>query len=158
MRLIAKYALALKCLAAAHEIDSSNPTLHVQLLRFRKALDNLSEPLAPAVAEVVNAEFDKLLPKSQNLGEWNDSFLSTHKESPLHTQAGLKCRHILQPDSKAQCEKDLVATLDLANATIETALAGLDILYEWGSDKAAKTAYVEKATSKWPESTVFQLS
>ncbi|GFF23065.1 N-terminal acetyltransferase A complex subunit nat1 [Aspergillus lentulus] len=153
-----KYALALKCLAAAHQIDASNPTLHVQLLRFRKALDSLSEPLAPEVAEVVNAEFEKLLPKSQNLEEWNDSFLSAHKESPLHTQAVLKCHHILQRDSKAQCEKDLVATLDLNNASIETALAGLEILYEWGSDQAAKTAYTEKATSKWPESTVFQLS
>ncbi|EAW10623.1 peptide alpha-N-acetyltransferase complex A subunit NAT1 [Aspergillus clavatus NRRL 1] len=153
-----KLALALKCLSAAHAIDASNSTVHVQQLRFRKALDSLSEPLSPEVAEVVNAEFDKLLPKSQDLGKWNESFLSTHKDSAPHTQAGLICRQLLQPESKAQCEKDLTSTLDLSDISIETALAGLEMLHEWGSDQAAKTAYAEKASNKWPESSVFQLS
>ncbi|KAF7589668.1 hypothetical protein BBP40_003960 [Aspergillus hancockii] len=153
-----KYALALKCLSAAHTIDASNPTLHVQLLRFRRALDSLSEPLPPQVAEVVNAEFETLLPKAQNLNEWNESFLSTHKDSVLHTQAGLTCRQLLNVDSKLQCEKDLPATLESQEITIETALAGLSLLDEWGSDQAAKAAYAEKAKSKWPESSVFQFN
>ncbi|GAB1216303.1 hypothetical protein ATERTT37_005516 [Aspergillus terreus] len=153
-----KHALALKCLSAAHAIDASHPTLHVQLLRFRKALDSLSEPLPPQVAEVVNAEFETLLPKAQKLDEWNESFLSTHKSSVAHTQAGLTCRQILNPESKPQCEKDLIATLDSSEISMETALAGLELLSQWGSDQAAKSAYAQKASSKWPESTVFNLN
>jgi peptide alpha-N-acetyltransferase len=42
--------------------------------------------------------------------------------------------------------------------SLETALAGLDLLGEWGSDKAVKTAYAEKASSKWPESTAFRVN
>ncbi|KAI9038059.1 peptide alpha-N-acetyltransferase complex A subunit NAT1 [Aspergillus affinis] len=151
-----KYALALKCLSAAHAIDVSNPTLHVQLLRFRKALDNLSEPLAPEVAEVVNPEFETLLPKSQNLEEWNNSFLAAHNDSIPHTQAGLTCGQLLKADSKPQYEKDLTATLDSDLISLETALAGLDLLSEWGSNQASKTAYAEKAASKWPNSTLFR--
>ncbi|PWY80599.1 N-terminal acetyltransferase catalytic subunit Nat1 [Aspergillus heteromorphus CBS 117.55] len=152
-----KHALALKCLSAAHAIDASNPTLHVQLLRFRKALDTLPEPLAPQVAEVVNAEFETLLPKAQNLDEWNNTFVSTHKDSVPHQQAGLTSRQLLNPDSKPQCEQDLASTLDSTDITIETALAGLELLNEWGSSQAAQTAYAQKASSKWPEATVFRL-
>jgi peptide alpha-N-acetyltransferase len=110
------------------------------------------------VAEAVNAEFEALLPKAQKLEEWNESFLSTHKDSVPHTQAALTCRQLLNAESKSQCEKDLPATLESQEITIETALAGLNLLDEWGSDQAAKVAYAEKAKSKWPESSVFQLN
>ncbi|KAL4747383.1 hypothetical protein BDW72DRAFT_16501 [Aspergillus terricola var. indicus] len=153
-----KYALALKCLAAAHSIDASNPTLHVQLLQFRQALNKLSEPLPPQVAEVVDSEFEALLPKAQNLEEWNKSFLSAHGDSIPHKHAYLTCQQLLNPESKSEYEKELAATLDASIMSLETALAGLDLLGEWGSDKAAKTAYAEKASSKWPESTAFQLN
>lgn len=147
--------LALKCLSAAHAIDPSHPTLHLQLLRFRKALDSLSEPLPPQTAEVVNAEFDKLLPKSQNLEDFNGSFLSANKDSVAHVQAALSGRQLLKPESKAQCEKDLLATLDSPNVTIDEAASGLDLLSKWGSDK---TAYSQKASKKWPESSIFELN
>lgn len=150
-----KHLLAVKCLAAAHAIDPANPTLHLQLLRFRKTLDGLSEPLPEKVAEAVNAEFDKLLTKSQNLEEWNESFLSSNKASALHVQSGLSARQLLKPESKAQCEKELLATLDLPEITIDEATIGLESLNEWGSDK---TAYAEKASKKWPESSVFALN
>jgi peptide alpha-N-acetyltransferase len=61
----------------------------------------------------------------------------------------------LKPESKAQCEKDLLATLDSPDITIDEAVAGLDSLNKWGSDK---TAYAEKASKKWPESSVFELN
>ncbi|KAL5042183.1 hypothetical protein BDW71DRAFT_149246 [Aspergillus fruticulosus] len=153
-----KYSLALKCLAAAHSIDASNPTLHVQLLQFRQALSKLSEPLAPPVAEVVDTELEALLPKAQNLVEWNKSFLSAHADSIPHRHAYLTCQQLLNPESKSENEKDLTATLDASIVSLETALAGLDLLGEWGSDQAAKTAYAEKASSKWPESTAFRLN
>lgn len=144
----------MKCLSAAHAIDPSNPTLHLQILRFRKALDSLSEPLPSQVAEVVNAEFDKLLPKSQKLEQWNESFLSSNKGSAAHVQAALDGRQILNPASKGQCEKDLLSTLDLPGISIDEAAAALDLLDKWDGDKAA---YAQKASKKWPESSVFQL-
>jgi peptide alpha-N-acetyltransferase len=61
----------------------------------------------------------------------------------------------LNPDSKAQCEKDLLASLDSPAVTIEEAVAALELLSKWGSEQ---TAYAEKASKKWPESSVFQLN
>ncbi|KAJ5929474.1 N-terminal acetyltransferase A complex subunit n.t1.c1 [Penicillium verhagenii] len=150
-----KHILAVKCLSAAHAIDPSNPTLHLQLLQFRKALDKPAEPIDPKVAEVVNAEFEKLLPKSQNLEEFNESFLSANKASATHVQAALSGRLLLNADSKTQCEKDLLATLDSSDITIDEAALALELLAKWGVDK---TAYAEKATNKWPESSVFRLN
>lgn len=150
-----KYLLAVKCLAAAHAIDSSNPTLHLQLLRFRKTLDSLSEPLPPQVAEVVNEEFEKLLPKSQNLEQWNESFLSANKNSAAHVHAALSGRQLLNPGSRSQNEKNLLATLNLPDVSINEASSALDHLAEWGSDK---TAYLQQANKKWPESSLFQLN
>lgn len=147
--------LALKCLSAAHAIDPSNPTLHLQLLRFRKALDSLSEPLPPQTMEVVNAEFEKLLPKSQKLEDFNESYLSTNKNSVAHVQAALSGRQFLKPDSKAQCERDLLSTLDSSDITIDEAVAGLELLSKWACDK---TAYAQKASKKWPESSLFDLN
>ena len=144
----------MKCLSAAHAIDPSNPTLHLQLLRFRKALDSLSEPLPAQVAEVVTAEFDKLLPKSQKLEQWNESFLSSNKGSAAHVQAALDARQLLSPGSKAQCAQDLLSTLDLPGISIDEAVAALDLLSKWDSDK---TAYAQKASKKWPESSLFRL-
>lgn len=155
-RLTGKYLLALKCLLAAHAIDSSDPTLHVQLLRFRQALDSLQEPLPAKVSEIVSSEFEKLLPKSQSLGDWNESFLSSHKTSVPHVQAALTVRLLLNPDSKSQCEKELLSTLDLEDASIEKAVAGLDLLDEWRSSLAAKQTYIEKAYLKWSEASPFQ--
>jgi peptide alpha-N-acetyltransferase len=150
-----KHLLAVKCLSAAHAIDPSNPTLHLQLLRFRKALDALSEPLPEQAAEAVNAEFEKLLPKSQKLEEWNESYLSSNKGSVAHVQTALSGRQLLKPESKSQCEKELLATLDAPEITIDEAAIALDLLNKWGSDK---TTYAEKASKKWPESSVFRLN
>ncbi|KAJ5729970.1 N-terminal acetyltransferase A complex subunit n.t1.c1 [Penicillium malachiteum] len=150
-----KHVLAVKCLSAAHAIDPSNPTLHLQLLQFRKALDTLSEPLDPKIAEVVDAEFEKLFPKSQKLEEFNDSFLTANKNSALHVQAALSGRQFLNKDSATQNEKELLATLDSVDIMMSEAMAGLDLLSNWGSDKAA---YAEKALKKWPESSLFKLN
>lgn len=147
--------MALKCLSAAHAIDPSNPTLHLQILQFRKALDSLAEPIAPQVAEVVNPEFEKLLPKTQKLEEWNESFLSANKDSAPHVQAALSARQLLNKDSKAQNEKELVASLDALSISFDDAVSGLDLLGEWGSDK---TAFADKASKKWPQASAFQLN
>ncbi|KAL2860734.1 peptide alpha-N-acetyltransferase complex A subunit NAT1 [Aspergillus lucknowensis] len=152
-----KFALALKCLSAAHSIDASNPALHVQLLRFRQALTQLVEPLPPQVAEVVDAEFEDLLPKSLKLDEWNASFIAAYSDSIPHRHAYLACQQLLAPESKSENETELNSTLDAEIVSLEAALAGLDLLGEWGSSQAAKMAYAQKASSKWPESTLFRL-
>ena len=145
----------MKCLSAAHAIEPSNPTLHLQLLQFRKTFDSLPEALPAQTADVINTEIEKLLPKSQNLEEWNESFISANKNSVPHIQAALSARQLLKPDSKAQSEKDLLASLDSPTVTIDEAVAALDLLDKWGSNK---TAYAEKASKKWPESSVFLLN
>lgn len=81
--------------------------------------------------------------------------MSANKNSVAHIQAALSGRQLLKPDSKAQCEKDLVASLDTPTVTIEEAVVALELLSKWGSDQ---TAYAEKASKKWPESSVFQLN
>ncbi|KAJ5596707.1 N-terminal acetyltransferase A complex subunit n.t1.c1 [Penicillium hetheringtonii] len=150
-----KYLPALKCLSAAHAIEPSNPALHLQLLQFRKTLDSLPEALPAQTAEVINTEIEKLLPKSQNLEEWNESFLSANKNSVPHIQSALSARQLLKPDLKAQSEKDLLASLDAPTVTIDEAVPALELLDKWGSDK---TAYADKASKKWPESSVFLLN
>lgn len=150
-----KYILALKCLLGAHAIDPSNPTLHVQLLRFRKALDDLHEPLPSGIADIIANEFGKLLPKSLNLDEWNNSFLDSNKTSVSHVQAALTARQLLRPETKGQCEKDLIATLDLEAATIDYAIAGLELLDEWRSTSPVKIAYRERAQRRWAGASVF---
>jgi peptide alpha-N-acetyltransferase len=96
-----------------------------------------------------------MLPKAQKLEEWNESFLTANKDSVAHVQAALSARHILNPDSKAECEKDLLATLDSPKITIDEAAAGIDLLNKWGSETSG---YVQEANKKWPETSVFQLN
>lgn len=110
------------------------------------------------MSEIVTSEFETLLPKSQDLKEWNASFLEAHKTSTPHVQAALTARLLLDPESKSQCEQDLLSTLDLEDASISSAVAGLDLLNEWGSNQAAKAAYIEKAHNKWKEASAFQSS
>jgi len=151
-----KYLLAMKCLLAAHAIDPSNPALHVQLLRFRQALDSLPEPLPTAVAEIIGTGFEKLLPKSQDLNEWNNTFLESQKGSVTHVQAALTARQLLNPATKEQCEKDLIATLELDDVTIDQALAGLELLDEWKSSLTVRRTYEEKAQLRWTGASLFQ--
>jgi peptide alpha-N-acetyltransferase len=58
----------------------------------------------------------------------------------------------LKPETKPQCEKELLATLESPEITIDEAAIAFGLLEKWGSDK---TAYAEKANKKWPESSIF---
>ncbi|EPS33590.1 hypothetical protein PDE_08552 [Penicillium oxalicum 114-2] len=147
-----KHLLALKCLSAAYALDSSYPRLHLQLLRFRKALDGLSEPLPAPIAEAIDAGLEKMLPKAQSLEEWNTSYLASKKDSAPHVLAALSARQLLKPDSKEQCEKDAVALLDSPSITIDDAVAALEALKKWGSNLSA---FRQKASEKWPQASFF---
>ncbi|KKZ61903.1 hypothetical protein EMCG_03602 [[Emmonsia] crescens] len=151
-----KYLLALKCLLAAHSIDPHNPVLHTQMARFRKTIDTLSEPLPSNVSEVIIADFDPLLPKTQDLTNWNESFLATHESSAAHVQAALSVRRFLSPDSIPQGEMELLSTVDLETTSLSDALAGLHLLEDWHSGQDAKSAYISQAQKRWVEASVFQ--
>jgi peptide alpha-N-acetyltransferase len=151
-----KYLLALKCILAAHSINSSDPILHVQLLRFRLTLNSLPEPLPEKISSIVSNEFEKLLPKAENLGEWNESYMTSHQNRVEHVQAALVARLLINPDTKPQCEKELLSTLDLDDATLDKAIAGLDLFDEWKSSSAVRQAYIEKAHKKWSEASTFE--
>lgn len=150
-----KLLLALKCLLAAAAIDHTNHTLHEQSIRFRLALDSSASELPPRVLEVINANFN-LLPASKDLSAHNDEFLQIHAQSPLHVHSALTVRHILDPGSQPQNEKDLLETLKLDSISAENVRAGLSLLEDWKSDEETKDAYLESARKIWPEATVFR--
>ncbi|QSS60684.1 NMDA receptor-regulated gene 1 protein [Histoplasma capsulatum] len=152
-----KYLLALKCLLAAHSIDPQNSILHTQMARFRKTIDTLSEPLPSYISKVINADFDPLLPKTQDLTKWNESFLSTHSSSAPHVHAALSVRQLLNPDSRSQGEELLLSTVNFKNTSLEDALAGLQLLDDWNSGQDAKMAYISQAQKRWAEASAFQL-
>lgn len=152
-----KHLLALRCLLAAHAIDPNNPDLHTQIAKFRQSIDNLPEQLAPNVSEIITSEFERVLPKSKNLAEWNDAFLSANSSSPAHVQSALAVRQLLTPQSKVQCEKELTSSLNLDMASVENAMAGLNLLDSWGSDQDAKTVYCDHARKRWKQATVFDV-
>ncbi|PGH18591.1 hypothetical protein AJ79_00370 [Helicocarpus griseus UAMH5409] len=151
-----KYLLALKCLLASHSIDPANPVLHTQMARFRRAIDNPPEPIHEKISEAIAADFDPLLPKSQDLTSWNDSFLSAHKSSAAHVQASLSVRQLVSPDSKSQGEKELLSTVDFETTSLEDALAGLHLMDDWNSSQDAKSAYINQAQKRWAEASAFQ--
>ncbi|KAK4994014.1 hypothetical protein LTR66_005875 [Elasticomyces elasticus] len=152
-----KHLLALKCLLATHSLDPDSAALHVQTVRFRQALDNLSEPLPENVSQVIKSTFEeKLLPPSTSLSDFNSSFLSKHKNSASHVQATLRVCHMLDASRKQQNEQDLQATLDLPLIQIHEATEALLLLDEWESAPSVRKAYLDAAKRKWPEATAFQ--
>jgi hypothetical protein len=152
-----KYVLALKCLMASHSIDPSNPTLHSQIYRFKTAIDNPPEPLHPKVSEIITPELDTLLsPKSPSLGDWNNSFHATHKSSAPHVHAAASVRRLINPESQSQNEKDVLSSLDLESTSLADAVAGLQLLADWGSSDDVKAQYVQTAHKRWSEASAFQ--
>ena len=96
------------------------------------------------------------MPKGQDLDKWNTEFLTANKDSAAHVQAALDGRQLLKPDTRSECAEDLLSTLDLDTITVDEALSGLELLGKWGNDQASKTAYVQKADSKFPHASVFK--
>ncbi|KAI8936264.1 hypothetical protein NX059_006686 [Plenodomus lindquistii] len=150
-----KYLLALKCLEAARELDPENPKLHEQSVRFRQTLSKLSEPLPSQVSLVIKDTFTTP-PPDTDLKSYNDEFIKKHSDSALHLHSAYNTRFFLDNGSKSQNEEDLKKTLELANITIEQAVAGQSLLSEWKSEQNVKDDYRAKAASRWSEATVFK--
>ncbi|KAI9878769.1 MAG: hypothetical protein M1830_010571 [Pleopsidium flavum] len=151
-----KYLLALRCLLAVHSIDPSNPTFHEQTIRFRQILTSLREPLPPKVSEVITSEFGTILAKDTDLSTFNNEFLEKHKRSAAHVQSSLKARQVLTPDCLGRNQKDLLATFDLDDISLQEAIRGFELMEDWKSEQKQLDAYLARATQRWPEATAFQ--
>lgn len=147
--------MALKCLLAAAKLEPAHPIVHEQTIRFKLAIDSASSSLKPQTIEVIKTEFT-LLPPSTSLSDYNSSFLSEHKDSPRHVYATLRVKHLLPTKEESKNEQEVLATLNYSTITLEEAGEGLNLLTVWKSSQIE--AFKSKASSKWPEATVFQAS
>jgi N-alpha-acetyltransferase 15/16, NatA auxiliary subunit len=150
--------LALKCLLAAHDLDPANPTLHSQSYRFRTTIENSREDISPKISEIILVESKNLFDGDESASDWNQSFITTHKSSAAHVQAGLRVRGLMGKESRAQNEKDLIETLSLQGITLAEGTSGLELLEEWRSSADVIAAYKQAARSIWNEATVFKTS
>lgn len=109
------------------------------------------------MSEVLNAEMSTLITNdATDLSAHNASFLEKHSASAPHVLAGLRARQYLDSETLEQNQKELQETLGFVSATLDDALAGLELLEEWNSSPAALDAYLERARQRWSEATVFQ--
>lgn len=161
-----------------HALDPTNPTLHYQSTILRNALNQISSSssstLAPKALDVLTSELSPLISPSTDLAKHNDEFLQQHRDSsPAHTHAGLRVRHFLetgetssssssssktspQSSSIQALVQDLMRTLDMEQAGLEDAQAGLSLVQEW-ADRKAVDEYRALARRKWPQATVFKV-
>lgn len=119
------------------------------------SVSKVSEPLPAQTAEVLKESFTTPS-ASADLTAYNNDFLKKHSDSASHLQSAYNVRQVLDASSKSTNEADLKKTLDLPNATVEDAVAGLVLLSEWNSDEKVKDDYRAKAASRWTEATIFK--
>ncbi|KAL8863061.1 MAG: hypothetical protein Q9178_000434 [Gyalolechia marmorata] len=150
-----KYLLALRCLIAARSIDSTHPTNHEQVIRFRHSLKSLREPPSPKVLEALEGEFAPLVSPEADLLKLNSDFLAENSESAAHVQASLRARQSIDPLTADDNQKDVIRTLAVPSVTLEDAMRGLDLLKEWEAESRYRECYVAAAHERWPDATEF---
>lgn len=155
--LLEKFLLALRTLIASHEISPSNPVTHEHIFRFQQAISKLSEPLPLKAMEVINAEFNTILPTSTDLAKHNDDFMQAHHDSAAHMQAALKVRQLLDPSSSEKNQQDVIRTLALDGSILDDAVRGLGMLKGWKAKDRYLTDYVAAAHERWPEASAFKI-
>jgi peptide alpha-N-acetyltransferase len=106
--------------------------------------------------EVINAEFNTLLPASTDLAKHNDEFLQQNHNSASHVQACLKVRQLIDPSSRENNQQDVIRTLALDGNSLEDAVRGLDLLEEWKAEPRYKDDYLVAAHERWPEASAFE--
>ena len=92
--------------------------------------------------EVINAEFNTLLPASTDLAKHNNEFLQQHHDSASHVQACLKVRQLIDPSIAEKNQQDVIRTLALEGSSLEDAVRGLELLEEWKADPKYKNDYL----------------
>ena len=105
--------------------------------------------------EVINAEFNTLLPASKDLAKHNDEFLQQHHDSAAHVQACLRVRQLIEPTSSEKNQQDVTRTLALDGSSLDDAIRGLELLEEWKAESRYKNDYVAAACERWPKASAF---
>ena len=106
--------------------------------------------------EVINAEFNTLLPASTDLAKHNDEFLQQHHDSASHVQGCLKVRQLIDPSTAEKNQQDVIRTLAQEGSSLEDAVRGLELLEEWKADPKYKNDYLAAAHERWPEASAFE--
>lgn len=153
---IGKQLLALKCLLAIRIIDPQNPTLHVLIYRFHQALSREEQVATPKIREIMADELNSLMPPDKDFTVWNNEFLRRHQASATHIQAGLRVRCLLDVNSKASCEAELMSTLSYPTCSLQDATKGLELLKEWDSLPDRREQYRTIARKRWQQASIFQ--
>jgi hypothetical protein len=143
-------------LLTAAALDKEHSKVHQQIVRFKLAIDRAFESaeskMSPKTKEVILSEFN-LIPSSTTPTQFNDDYLSKHKDCARKTVAALKVRKLLSPDSASTCEKDIAAVLKLPTVTVSEAGEALKLLRSWHSKEA--DSFKSGAAQKWPKATIF---
>lgn len=105
--------------------------------------------------EVINAEFNDLLPASIGLAKHNDDFLQKHHDSAPHVQASLRVRQMLDLSTSEKIQQDLIRTLALEGCSLDDAVRGLELLEEWKAEPKYRDDYIAAAHERWPEASAF---
>lgn len=106
--------------------------------------------------EVVNADFNTLLPASTDLTKQNDDFMQKHHDNASHVQAALKVRQLLDPSSSEKNQQDIIRTLALEGSSLNDEVKGLEILKVWKAKEQYMDDYVAAAHERWPEASAFE--
>ena len=152
---IEKYLLALKTLHAAKALVPSHPTLHYQIFRFRRAIDDLPESISPKAKEVILQDAQSLCPKGSNVAAWNDIYLKENHSSAAHVQSALRVRFAMTGGKSRSEDEKMLKTALSEGVTLPQAAAGLELLEEWHSHESTKSEYRDAAQKFWPEASVF---
>ncbi len=147
------YTAALGALRHGYRLDARDADLHVQVARFRLALDQAQAGSgAGAGAEGVadlRAGLEEILPTSLSYQAWNDQFGSENKDPP-HVLASLRARQLAQPIHDPE-----VSTLFacLAQQTLPQTITALHFLSSCKSPR--RDEYRQKASQKFAYARAF---
>lgn len=150
-----KYLLALRCLLASSRLDPSHPKVHTQTIQLKQALNTDLSSVDPEVAPILTSEFT-LLPANTALAQFNNEYMSKHKNDARRTLAGLEVRKLLADDLAPKADADVVGVLSIDGVKMEEAVEGLELLKAWKSSEVE--AFKSAAEKKWPKATVFASS
>lgn len=145
--------MALKCLLAAAKLTLDDPTVHNQIIRFKKAIEPPPEPLLAEVTTVIDTEFyTTLLPsKNTDLVTFNSEYLAKHKDTPSKLFGGLRAKNLVKPEATSEIEAGVLESIrgGLDKYTLEDAYEGLGLLRETKASDKAVEEYKSVAKGRW---------
>ncbi|TPX33987.1 hypothetical protein SmJEL517_g03200 [Synchytrium microbalum] len=95
-----KYLLALRCLLKAHELDSTHPELHRNMVRFHREVH--ATELDPSTKEVVTTEMAPLYKDKADLKQANLDYYKKFQSSPPHVVAAAQVAVMLEEPKKEE--------------------------------------------------------